>query len=256
MPRLAPFSAPRERSGTTSDALVRRAPFVPGWMRALAATASMPIVAQTPVPSAAAAPVQTWRGAEPAAGEPESMPAPRSIDAYFASPVEAPAVELSAPAPVDPYFAPPVEAFFAPAVAETPTSPPQDDAEATDWSLAAAAAEIESLAQALAAGVRRPTPAQLRAIDDAARFGLDAALVEPAGPAPLAAWSDDDLMEIMPAPRAPAVEATPAHEAARVIEGVAARVRRGEVTLPSYVRGMGDAATLAAALAALLAPER
>ena len=99
-------------------------------------------------------------------------------------------------------------------------------------------------------------------------------------------WSDDDLLDIMPtpvqlspadatwSPGAPAQEAgmhganarregsgsPPLMEhresAARALEGLAHRIRSGELVLPGYVPELGDAAALAAALAALLGIRR
>jgi len=85
-------------------------------------------------------------------------------------------------------------------------------------------------------------------------------------------WSDDELMDIMPVThstsRTPPVGewATTARrdfdignnpEAAAVaLEGLAARVRAGTVHLPQFSAELGDAAALAAALAALLGIRR
>lgn len=89
---------------------------------------------------------------------------------------------------------------------------------------------------------------------------------------PLPMWGDDDLMDIMPV-RAPAAsEVQDEHwaasarreaeragnpeAAARALEDLARRVRSGELELPGYAPEMGDAAALAAALAALLGVRR
>jgi hypothetical protein len=199
------------------SAPMRRAPFVPAWMRELAARVE---------PTASASPA-------PFSGEASSWDAASSAVADV-SMAELLAVDVTT-------------------VVERHAS---DEASA-DWTLQDAASEIATLAQALAGGVHRPTPAQMRAIDDAARFGLDPALTEPVGPAPMAEWADDDLMdEIMPAPSdRRAMSTSTAEHAARTIEAVAERVRRGELALPAYATGMGDAATLAATLAALLTPK-
>lgn len=90
-------------------------------------------------------------------------------------------------------------------------------------------------------------------------------------PESLPMWNDDDMMDIMPVRAAdPAPDATagqPEHggyragseqqeSAARALETLATRVRGGELVLPGYAPEMGDAAALAAALAALLGSRR
>ncbi len=88
------------------------------------------------------------------------------------------------------------------------------------------------------------------------------ALLSGATPAALPMWNDDDMMDIMPVHTSydsadrEATEAAEQQEhsetAARALEALAARVRGGELALPGYASEMGDAAALAAALAALL----
>ncbi len=88
---------------------------------------------------------------------------------------------------------------------------------------------------------------------------------------PLPMWDDDAAMDIMPvkAPKAsPGTEpwATTARReseragnpeaAARALEALARKVRLGEIEVPGYSSEMGDAAALAAALAALLGVRR
>lgn len=87
---------------------------------------------------------------------------------------------------------------------------------------------------------------------------------------PLPAWSDDDMIDIMPlgtvaqqtaaqqgvtqsvTHRESSSTASPHGEAAaRSLELVAQRVRSGELTLPGYDPALGDSAALIAALAAL-----
>ncbi|MEO7520708.1 MAG: hypothetical protein ABIW79_02715 [Gemmatimonas sp.] len=93
-------------------------------------------------------------------------------------------------------------------------------------------------------------------------------------PPPLPMWNDDDMMDIMPtATNRPssanlASRDTPSPEtseqgsfahtesAARALESLAHRVRSGELHLAGYVPELGDAAALAAALAALLGIRR
>lgn len=109
-----------------------------------------------------------------------------------------------------------------------------------------------------------------------------------AAPEPLPAWGDDDMIDIMPLQRAssttpaatPAATATPqrtpvantviepwadrarragdegSEAAARALELLARRVRDGEISLAGYEPRLGDAAALAAALAALLGVRR
>ena len=93
-------------------------------------------------------------------------------------------------------------------------------------------------------------------------------------PLSLPMWGDEDLMDIMPSPTAstpsPRTTAHTAAEssasaadstahtesAARALETLAQRVRSGELLLPGYAPELGDAAALAAALAALLGIRR
>ena len=85
-------------------------------------------------------------------------------------------------------------------------------------------------------------------------------------------WSDDELIDIMPVTHSkstmpPVGEwATTARRdveiannpetAAAALEALAARVRAGTVQLPQFAAELGDAAALAAALAALLGIRR
>lgn len=123
---------------------------------------------------------------------------------------------------------------------------PAEPERAEDWPFADAGAQASELS------VELPSPDP---------FGD--ALVTGATPAALPMWNDDDMMDIMPVRSASLDEedraATAAAEqqehseaAARALEGLAVRVRGGELTLPGYASEMGDAAALAAALAALL----
>jgi hypothetical protein len=132
--------------------------------------------------------------------------------------------------------------------------------------------------------------AQMRALADELRehdgIGLASGesdrLFEGAAPPPpvLASWGDDDLIDIMPTrtagpvvtPRVPtpgspsplapwADRARRAGDesseaAARALEVLARRVRDGEISLAGYEPRLGDAAALAAALAALLGVRR
>jgi hypothetical protein len=85
-------------------------------------------------------------------------------------------------------------------------------------------------------------------------------------------WGDDDMMDIMPvkSPRQHVdsnehwaararreSERSGTNEAAALaLESLARRVRDGEISIPGYTPDMGDAAALAAALAALLSVRR
>jgi hypothetical protein len=117
------------------------------------------------------------------------------------------------------------------------------------------------------------TSQELRAI--AAQFAVPdfpvaehATDVTPSAAAPLPMWSDDDAMDIMPvassarptendehwaarARRGPE-HAPGAEAAAGMVESVARRIRDGELSIPGYSTEMGEAATLAAVLAAML----
>jgi hypothetical protein len=89
---------------------------------------------------------------------------------------------------------------------------------------------------------------------------------------PLPVWGDDDLMDIMPVRAPAAADVSEEHwaasarreaeragnpeAAARALEDLARRVRAGQLELPGYAAEMGDAAALAAALAALLGVRR
>ncbi len=94
--------------------------------------------------------------------------------------------------------------------------------------------------------------------------------VEPLSPLPM--WSDEDTMDIMPV-KAPLTvmargeewaaqarreaELTGNTEAtARALESLAHRVRNGDIVMTGFTPDMGDAAALAAALAALLSVRR
>lgn len=139
-----------------------------------------------------------------------------------------------------------------------------DATAAEEWPLAETAEALDELSRELIDG-------SADSLDSPARlFG------EMAPPAPLPAWSDDDLLNIMPtspvasmglttthatpvqalfaedsAPEEAAADAS-AIAAAQALEVLARRVRNGELQLPGYDPRMGDAAALVSALAALL----
>jgi hypothetical protein len=130
--------------------------------------------------------------------------------------------------------------------------------EAEDWPLEQAASEFDALAQHLEA-LAPPVSTEPAAL-----------FAEPTEPEPLPAWSDDDMVDIMPVrqpiftPRSLGAQpsdrmgAQAAHRddnaeaAAHALELLAGRVRAGELPLAGYEPRMGDAAALVAALAALL----
>jgi hypothetical protein len=292
MPRLAPFSTPRGSTAPSESATRPSTPFVPAWLRGYAEREDAPIAEpavtdahwsdaalswHTPLQELTASDaVDSFASAafDESTIDDESV---TTIEAFLAA-VELPSAELGeliAPDRSDISVADalnvdvPDEVVLAiePQNLEVSAvdAPAETDASLADsYTLESSAAEIEALARALGEGTKRPTPVQLRAIEDAARFGLDAALVERVGPQPLPEWSDDDFIDIMPAMAMPASEpALPqgpdpqelAEEAASMLEGIAMRVRDRELSLPLFTPGMGDAAVLAAALAALLAAQ-
>ncbi|WP_041265390.1 hypothetical protein [Gemmatimonas aurantiaca] len=134
----------------------------------------------------------------------------------------------------------------------------QAETQAEDWPLQQAASEFDALAEQLEA-LAPPVPTEPAAL-----------FAEPAQPEPLPAWSDDDMVDIMPVrqplftPRSLPAEpdhligAQAAHRddnaeaAALALELLAGRVRAGDLPLAGYEPRMGDAAALVAALAALL----
>lgn len=126
---------------------------------------------------------------------------------------------------------------------------PEHSGRAEDWPFSEAGAEMSELSGELPA--RDPF--------------ADPFLAGAAPPA-LPMWSDDDMMDIMPVralrqdPQSDEdgqgasgeVSGENREAAARALEGLATRVRDGELALPGYASTMGDAAALASALAALL----
>lgn len=161
-----------------------------------------------------------------------------------------------------------------------------EEAEAAEWPLAevAPAAPASSDAWALdeAAERMRSLADELRQHDGMSSdaSGPSRLFDGPVPKEPLPAWSDDDMIDIMPIRHertvAPARVPTPrslsaiepwadrarrvgdesAEAAARALELLARRVREGEISLLGYEPRLGDAAALAAALAALLGVRR
>ena len=126
------------------------------------------------------------------------------------------------------------------------------------WPLEEAGEVIRAIADDLSRHADASTP----------KLPADAASAAPDATAPAQRmWSEDDMMDIMPV-KAPGSEATGAEpwaararresedgspeSAAKALEALASRVRSGEIQLPMFSAEMGEAAALAAALAALL----
>ena len=147
---------------------------------------------------------------------------------------------------------------------DTAASAASDATTSEEWPLAETADALDELSRELIDG-------SADSLDSPARlFGAMAP------PAPLPAWSDDDLLNIMPTSPAASMGLTTAHAtpvqalfaedsapeeaaadasaiaAAQALEVLARRVRNGELQLPGYDPRMGDAAALVSALAALL----
>ncbi len=191
------------------------------------------------------------------------------VDALVAAPVEEPVEE-----PVASRTPPSSEVLVDEAVAATawPTitvalevSTPSDA-----WALDEAAEQMRALADQL-----REHEGIMGASEEGARLFDETSSVEQ-----LSEWGDDDMIDIMPrqterhgAPnRMPAPGVSPAVEpwadrarrtgdentesAARALEVLARRVRDGEISLAGYEPRLGEAAAIAAALAALLGVRR
>ncbi len=133
-----------------------------------------------------------------------------------------------------------------------------------DWPLAEAADSLRMLADAMPASTH---------IASGSRPDLGRPYATPLGVPPIAMtpplpmWDDEDSMDIMPVKVDAAATRDPEHwsravtgastsatevGAAVAIEAIAQRIRRGDLAVPGYSEGMSDAATLAAALTALL----
>ena len=147
-----------------------------------------------------------------------------------------------------------------------------DDASVDEWPLYETGAALRELANDLDG----PPPAvETIAIEPSLAFGFTANELASASTAggdhpahALPMWNDDDMMDIMPVTTTPEVDAIPlrwaeqarnetapsanSEAAAQVLEALAKRVRDGELMIPGHTATMGDAATLAGALAALL----
>ncbi|WP_373058106.1 hypothetical protein [Gemmatimonas sp.] len=211
--------------------------------------------------------------AETLASEAPSLP---WIESFLSSTPALPMQAVAEPSAIlspASYTPPPSEALVDDAVGrawptsdDAPEAPTPSDA----WALDEAAEQLRALA------------GELRDHEGIASDAGEAARLFDAAPAPetLPAWSDDDMIDIMPRQRghasAPSRVPTPAsisaiepwadrarragndnaEAAARALELLARRVRDGEISLVGYEPRLGDAAALAAALAALLGVRR
>jgi hypothetical protein len=220
-------------------------------------------------------------GVEPGVEHASSLP---WIDAFLSS---TPAMPMQAiPDEPPPSYTPPrSEAIVDEAVASewpmteaAPEAPTPSDA----WALDEAAEQMRALAD------------ELRDHEGIASGPVEVARLfdESAAPEPLPVWSDDDMIDIMPlqqirpasplpsplasptppsSPRRTPIGSAPiepwadrarragdesSEAAARALELLARRVRDGEISLAGYEPRLGDAAALAAALAALLGVRR
>ncbi|QJR35092.1 hypothetical protein [Gemmatimonas groenlandica] len=211
----------------------------------------------------------------------------------FAEPVESSLPETSSLPWIDAFLsstpAMPMRVVDEPVASFTPPSSETivDEAVAAiEWPMTAPAPEAPTPSDAWALD---EAAEQMRAIADELRDheGIAGGLGEAArlfdaspSPDPLPAWSDDDMIDIMPVQqeraatpnRAPTPASNSALEpwadrarragdesaeaAARALELLARRVRDGEISLAGYEPRLGDAAALAAALAALLGVRR
>ena len=148
------------------------------------------------------------------------------------------------------------------------SAPEEPSAAAEQWPLDEAGQAMRMLADEL--GAREPSVGERAPDSSSAPLSSDAPT---ASTPPLAMWGDDDMMNIMPVKASPRQdtdsnehwaararresERTGTNEAAALaLESLARRVRDGEISIPGYTPDMGDAAALAAALAALLSVRR
>ncbi|MBY0488987.1 MAG: hypothetical protein K2R93_04030 [Gemmatimonadaceae bacterium] len=183
----------------------------------------------------------------------------------YVPPAEASA-EAAAETEIEPVSEPIAEPVGEPIAERFETHAPEAVTEpvADEWPLAETAHALDELARDLSVSAAE-------AAENPARL-----FSEPADAAALPAWSDDDLLNIMPTRPVTPVTGTPIHAtpvqalfaeeaepeqaaadasaiaAAQALEVLAQRVRNGELQLPGYDPRMGDAAALVSALAALL----
>ena len=225
-------------------------PFVPAAWRTVSA-ASTPIsvaftgTLQAPADHQAAPEVQEADEVQPA-GDDDALPWIES----FMDATETAAAVVEQPSEVE------AADVVGARAAEDSIAPSSDAIAAEEWPLEDAGEAIRSIADDLA-----------RHADASSSTPVDAKQASPDVPAqPLRMWSEDD-MDIMPVKVTPpevesaeqwaararreSEEGSP-ESAALALEGLASRIRSGEIQLPTFSAGMGEAAALAAALAALL----
>ncbi len=197
---------------------------------------------------------------EPTASTVAEHPSLPWIDAFLASTPATPMLAVDEPIEVD------TEREAWPMPEAAPEAPTPSDA----WALDDAAQQLRSLVDELRdhEGIAEDVGERATLFD------------EPSTPGPLPAWTDDDMIDIMPvqiahspvstrvptpgsigaiepwAERARRVGDDNAEAAAKALEMLARRVRAGEISLVGYEPRLGEAATLAAALAALLGVRR
>ncbi len=207
---------------------------------------------------------------DPSASEKPTAPALPWIDAFLSSTPAMPMRAVDTPV-----------ASFTPVASYTPAESDAivEEALAAEWPMTAAAPEAPTPSDAWALD---EAAEQMRALADELRDheGIASDSGEAAGlfetspvPEPLPVWSDDDMIDIMPAQKGRSATSVnsaiepwadrarrsgdeSAEAAARVLELLARRVRDGEISLAGYEPRLGDAAALAAALAALLGVRR
>jgi len=134
-----------------------------------------------------------------------------------------------------------------------------------DWPLADAADIMRSLADSI------PPSTQLPRQELGRPYATPLGVPPIALTSPLPMWDDEEAIDLMPVKLDPlgiraseqwsrtdsgesvgALNGSPEIGAAAAIETIARRIRRGELAIPGYSKGMSDAAALAAALTALL----
>ncbi len=138
-----------------------------------------------------------------------------------------------------------------------------DQATQEDWPLAEAAESLRMLADEMPSVASESVSRHDVGRPYATPLGVPPVAMTP----PLPMWDDEDGMDLMPVKLDPSAAHDSGHwsrvdgqtsngvtesGAALAIEAIAQRIRRGELAVPGYSDGMSEAATLAAALTALL----
>lgn len=271
---LATSDTSRPAFGAFAAPALRRLPYVPPDARVLAATAVIDAPDEAALVSGAR--LDTPMHVPVVAMEPEQLP---SIEQFLLeSPVDAGAATMAAlfatpDAELEPLTAsrdadvePDSDVIEATAHVDPPL--PEHAADATGdepWAIADATEAVAELADGLAgrAGVAETSGADLASeplepwTDDERWMDIMPALQTPGGPdlAGETAWAR--AFAEPPAPLAPApLPAGDTEAAAASLEAIARRLRAGDLDIPGYRGERGDAAALAAALAALLGAGR